>query len=179
VFVKKFKNIRVNNNMTQQEKRLQMCLLMTPDMANFTGVVHGGAILKLLDQVAYACAAKYSKSYVVTASLDQVFFREHIKVGELVTFYAQVNYVGNSSMEIGIRVVAENLTTHQQRTAVTCFFTMVAVDEAGKPKKVTPLIVVSANEKRLFESAKLRKKMRQEILEQSLALQVDMPEGET
>lgn len=162
--------------MTKPEKSLIMCLLMTPDMANFAGVVHGGAMLKLLDQVAYACAAKYSKSYVVTASLDQVFFREHIKVGELVTLNAHVNYVGTSSMEIGIKVVAENLTTHEQRDTISCYFTMVAVDEAGKPKKVTPLIIADKIEQRWYEAAKIRKNMRKAVLEQSRALHDDISE---
>jgi acyl-CoA hydrolase len=106
-----------------------MTFLMTPDMANFSGHVHGGAILKLLDQVAYACAARYCKNYVVTASLDQVIFKEPIKVGELVTFRANVNYVGRTSMEIGIKVIAENLTTQEVRHTNSCYFTMVAKKE--------------------------------------------------
>ncbi len=77
-----------------QEKTLYMTLLMSPDMANFAGNVHGGALLKMLDQVAYACAARYCGTYVVTLSLDQVSFKEPIKVGELVSFRAHVNYVG-------------------------------------------------------------------------------------
>lgn len=164
--------------MSQQEKSLNMCSLMTPDMANFAGVVHGGAILKLLDQVAYACAAKYSKSYVVTASLDQVFFRQNIKVGELVTFSAHINYVGNTSMEVGIKVIAENLTSHEKRHTTSCYFTMVAVDEAGKPKKIPALILENNTEEKLFQAAKLRKKMRQQVLEQSRAIHVDIEEDE-
>ena len=93
--------------MSKQEKSLFMTFLMTPDMANFSGHVHGGTILKLLDQVAYACAARYCKNYVVAASLDQVIFKEPIKVGELVTFRANVNYVGRTSMEIGMKVMIE------------------------------------------------------------------------
>ncbi|MDC5170660.1 acyl-CoA thioesterase, partial [Acinetobacter baumannii] len=80
-----------------------MSILMTPDMANFSGNVHGGTILKLLDQVAYACASRYSGSYVVTLSVDKVIFKESIHVGELVTFLATVNHVGTTSMEVGIR----------------------------------------------------------------------------
>jgi acyl-CoA hydrolase len=91
-----------------------MTVLMTPDMANFSGHVHGGSLLKLLDQVAYACAAKYCKQYVVTMSLDQVSFKQKVEVGELVTFYANVNYVGTSSMEIGIKVVAEDLRSDEK-----------------------------------------------------------------
>ncbi len=84
----------------QNSHQLTMTVLMTPDMANFAGYVHGGTILKLLDQVAYACASRYASRYVVTLSVDQVIFRERIHVGELVTFLAAVNLTGRSSMEI-------------------------------------------------------------------------------
>ncbi len=94
--------------MTLPAHQLSMTVLMTPDMANFSGNVHGGAILKLLDQVAYACGARYAGCYVVTLSVDQVVFRQPIHVGELVTFMASVNYTGNSSMEIGVKVIAES-----------------------------------------------------------------------
>lgn len=166
------------NKFNQQEKSLQMSVLMTPDMANFSGVVHGGSILKLLDQAAYACAARYSKNYVVTASLDQVFFKEKIQVGELVTFFANVNYVGRSSMEVGVKVVAENLRTQEKRHTNSSYFTMVAVDEDGKPVVVPPLLLASELDKKLFEAAKMRKQMRQETLAKSLSLHVDMPKDE-
>ncbi len=93
---------------TDDQSELTMSVLMTPDMANFSGNVHGGTILKLLDQVAYACASRYSGSYVVTLSVDKVNFKEPIYVGELVTFLASVNHVGRTSMEVGIRVEAQN-----------------------------------------------------------------------
>lgn len=83
-----------------QEKTVSMTVLMTPNKANFAGNVHGGELLHLLDQVAYVCASRYSKSYVVTLSVDQVFFKEPIHVGELVTFLASINFVGKSSMEV-------------------------------------------------------------------------------
>jgi acyl-CoA hydrolase len=105
---------------------LAMTVLMTPDMANFSGKVHGGALLKLLDQVAYACASRYAASYVVTVSVDQVVFRQPIHVGELVSFLASVNHVGTSSMEVGIKVLAENIQTRATRHVNSCFFTMVA-----------------------------------------------------
>ncbi len=116
--------------------QLAMTVLMTPDMANFSGNVHGGAILKLLDQVAYACANRYAGRYVITLSVDQVTFRKPIYVGELVTFFASVNYTGTTSLEVGIKVVTENIHTHLARHANRCYFTMVAVDEAGKPTTV-------------------------------------------
>lgn len=164
--------------MSKQEKTLTMTVLMSPDMANFTGNVHGGSLLKLLDQVAYACAAKYCKKYVVTVSLDQVVFKENIKVGELVTFYAHVDYVGRTSMEIGIKVIAENLQTEEKRHTNSCFFTMVAIDDDGKPIVVPPLQIESELERQLFDSAKMRKQMRLEFLQKSKSLHVDMPKDQ-
>jgi len=96
--------------------QLSMTVLMSPDMANFSGNVHGGAILKLLDQVAYACASRYASRYVVTLSVDRVLFLQAIHVGELVTFLASVNYTGKSSMEVGIKVIAENIRTQEVRS---------------------------------------------------------------
>ena len=122
-----------------QHKTLSMTLLMTPDMANFSGHVHGGVTLKLLDQAAYACASRYSNHYVVTLSVDQVVFRQPVHVGELLTLMASINYTGNTSMEVGIRVMAEDIIHKTTRHAMTCYFTMVAVDDQGKPVKVPPL----------------------------------------
>ena len=161
---------------SKQEKSLFMTFLMTPDMANFSGHVHGGSILKLLDQVAYACAARYCKNYVVTASLDQVIFKEPIKVGELVTFRANVNYVGRTSMEIGIKVIAENLTTQEARHTNSCYFTMVARKEDGTLCPVPPLVIETEVERRLFEAGKMRKEMRQEIMERNKTLHVGIPD---
>ncbi|MRD72962.1 acyl-CoA thioesterase [Rhodocyclus tenuis] len=144
-------------------KQMSMTLLMTPDMANFSGNVHGGIILKLLDQVAYACASRYAGKYVVTLSVDQVMFRQPIHVGEMVTFLASVNYTGRTSMEIGIKVIAENIRSQELRHANSCFFTMVAVDDDGVPCAVPPLNPTTADEKRRFASAKIRRDLRQEF----------------
>ena len=148
-------------NLPTQE--LTMTVLMTPDMSNFSGNVHGGSVLKLLDQVAYACASRYAGRYVVTLSVDQVMFLQPIHVGELVTFLATVNYVGKSSMEIGIKVIAENIQTQTVRHANSCFFTMVAIDEDRKPASVPPLELVTPEQKRRFAAAEIRKQLRQEI----------------
>ena len=160
----------VNGFANLPNHQLAMTVLMTPDMANFIGNVHGGAILKLLDQVAYACASRYAGRYVVTLSVDQVTFREPIHVGELVTFLASVNYTGNTSLEIGIKVIAENIRTHVARHANRCYFTMVAVDEAGKPTAVPPFKPSTSNEHRRFEEAKLRKALRRELVARHRAL---------
>lgn len=162
--------------MAKQEKSLTMTVLMTPDMANFSGHVHGGSLLKLLDQVAYACSAKYCKRYVVTAALDQVFFKQQVNVGELVTFYAHVNYVGHSSMEIGVKVVAENLRTHSKRHTTSCYFTMVAMDENGKPTQVPRLQLDTDIEKQHYAEAELRKQLRQENLQKTRLLATELSE---
>ena len=154
-----------------QRHQLRMTVLMTPDMANFSGNVHGGTILKLLDQVAYACAARWAGCYVVTLSVDQVTFRQPIHVGELVTFLASVNFTGTSSMEIGIKVVAENIRTQVVRHAQSCFFTMVAVDDQSRPTTVSPLTPSTPDEKRRFEAAKLRRQLRQELDRRFRAIQ--------
>lgn len=139
-----------------------MTVLMTPAMANFSGNVHGGDLLKLLDQVAYACASRYAGSYVVTLSVDQVTFKQPIHVGELVTFLATVNYVGRTSMEVGIKVVAEDIRTRSVRHTNSCYFTMVAMDEDKKPVLVPPLSLDNDTQQRRFREAEIRKKMRVE-----------------
>ncbi len=144
------------------QRELHMSVLMTPDMANFSGNVHGGDILKLLDQVAYACASRYAGCYVVTLSVDQVLFKEPIRVGELVTFLASVNYVGKTSMEIGIKVVAEDIQNRSVRHTNSCYFTMVAFQD-GKPQAVPPLEIENATQRQRFEEAVLRKAMREQL----------------
>jgi len=139
---------------------LYMSILMTPDMANFIGNVHGGDLLKMLDQVAYACASRYSGSYVVTLSVDQVMFREPIYVGELVTFAASVNYVGTTSMEVGIRVEAEDVRARTIRHTNSCYFTMVAIDDNGKPTPAPPLEIKSEMQQCRADAALERKEMR-------------------
>jgi acyl-CoA hydrolase len=151
--------------------QLSMTVLMTPDTANFSGNVHGGTILKLLDQVAYACASRYATTYAVTLSVDQVVFRQPIHVGELVTFMASVNHTGTSSMEVGIKVIAENIRTQETRHVNSCFFTMVAVDEQGKPTPVPALRPFSPDERRRFAAAEMRKDVRREMAERYAAIQ--------
>ena len=139
---------------------LYMSVLMTPDMANFIGNVHGGDLLKMLDQVAYACASRYSGSYVVTLSVDQVMFREPIYVGELVTFAASINYVGRTSMEVGIRVEAEDVRARTIRHTNSCYFTMVAIDDNGKPTPVPTLEIKNTMQQCRFDAGLARKELR-------------------
>jgi acyl-CoA hydrolase len=150
--------------------QLSMTVLMTPDLANFSGNVHGGSVLKLLDQVAYACASRYAGRYVVTLSVDQVVFRQPIHVGELVTFLASVNRTGTSSMEVGIKVVTENIRDKVVRHANSCFFTMVAVDDEGKPVAVPPLVPSTPDEVRRHAAADVRRQIRAEVSRRTEAL---------
>jgi acyl-CoA hydrolase len=149
----------------QDSRRLEMTVLMTPDMANFSGKVHGGALLNLLDRVAFSCASRFSKEYAVTLSVDQVVFKEAINVGELVTFRASINHTGRTSMEVGIRVEAENIRTGQRRHTNSCYFTMVAVDEAGRPTVVPVLVADDPVGVRRQEAAELRRALRREFAE--------------
>ncbi|HYQ38548.1 MAG TPA: acyl-CoA thioesterase [Pseudomonas sp.] len=149
--------------MSSGNAQLTMTVLMTPNNANFSGNVHGGALLKYLDEVAYACASRYAGSYVVTLSVDQVIFRQPIHVGELVTFLASVNYTGRTSMEIGIKVITEDIRTQQVRHTNSCYFTMVAVDENRNTMPVPTLIPETAEQKRRFAQAEQRRQIRREL----------------
>ena len=147
-------------------RQLEMTVLMTPDMANFSGKVHGGALLNLLDRVAFSCASRFSGRYAVTLSVDQVTFKEPIHVGELVTFRASVNHVGRTSMEIGIRVEAEDIRQGTRRHTNSCYFTMVAVDDDSRPAAVPELKVETATEKKRYRAAELRRSLRRQVAEQ-------------
>lgn len=144
-------------------RSLVMSEIMTPEKSNFAGNIHGGYLLQLLDRVAYACGSRYSGCYVVTLSVDYVVFKEPIHVGELITCFAKVNFVGRTSMEIGIRVLAENLLTQQERHTNSCYFTVVALDENQKPTTIKPLELKTAIDKRRFEEAKIRREMRRDF----------------
>lgn len=149
----------------QDPRHLEMTVLMTPDMANFSGKVHGGALLNLLDRVAFSCASRFSKRYAVTLSVDQVMFKEPIHVGELVTFRASINHAGRTSMEVGIRVEAENIRSGQRRHTNSCYFTMVAVDDDGRPVQVPDCRPLTPVEVRRYKAAELRRTLRREFAE--------------
>lgn len=143
------------------DKSLTMTMLMTPEKANFSGKnVHGGEILKMLDHVAYACAARYTGTYAVTLSVDMVLFKNPIKVGSLVTFHASVNYTGRTSMEVGIKVISEDIKDHTLKNTNVCYFTMVAMDEEGTPCPVPKLDPQTEDEKRRYNDAIKRREIR-------------------
>ncbi len=141
------------------ESRTIMSQLMMPNDANHLGTVHGGVILSIADKVAYVCACRHADSYCVTASVDRVSFDSSIKVGQLVIFDATVRYVGRTSLEVGIDIFAEDIITKEKTHTNDCYFTMVAIDEKGKPKPVPPLTLETEKEKKRYENAKLRKEL--------------------
>jgi len=135
--------------------------LMIPSYSNFGGKIHGGILLSLMDKVAYVCAAKHAGNYCVTASIDTVDFLAPIEVGELVSLMASVNYVGNTSLVVGIRVISENVKTNSVKHTNTSYFTMVAKDDQNRPTQVPGLILESPQEVRRFVEAIRRKELRQ------------------
>jgi acyl-CoA hydrolase len=138
------------NFKTVQSSKVTISQLMLPSHSNFSGKIHGGYLLSLMDQIAFACASKYSRNYCVTASVDTVDFLNPIEVGELVTLKASVNYVGTSSMIVGIRVDAENIQTGVSKHCNSSYFTMVAKDEKGNNTKVPGLILSNLEDVRRF-----------------------------
>jgi len=135
--------------------------LMIPSYANFGGKIHGGILLGLMDKVAYACSTKHAGNYCVTVSVDGVDFIEPVEVGELVCLMARVNYVGRTSLVIGIKVITENVKTHTMKHTNTCYFTMVAKGDDGKPAKVPKLILEDFMDVKRFGEAMFRKELKQ------------------
>ncbi len=142
--------------------RVTISELMLPSHSNFRGKIHGGYILMLMDQIAFAAASKYSGCYCVTASVDTVDFLNPIEIGELVTLKASVNYVGNSSMVVGIRVTSQNIQTGKVKHCNSSYFTMVAKDEKGNNVTVPRLELTSLDDVRRFYNAIKRIKQKKE-----------------
>lgn len=136
--------------------------LMLPSHSNFGGKIHGGYILNLMDQIAFACASKHAENYCVTAAVEKVNFLQPIEVGELVTMKAAVNYVGKTSMVVGIRVESENVIKGIVKHCNSSYFTMVAKDTEGNPAKIPGLILKTEEDIRRFMRSVKRKKNQQE-----------------
>ena len=125
-----------------KDSQITMTQLMLPSHSNFSGKIHGGYILSLMDQVAFACASKHSGNYCVTASVNKVNFLNPIEVGELLTLKASINYTGNTSMVVGVRVEAENIHTGEIKHCNSSYFTMVAKDKEGNSVAIPGIILV-------------------------------------
>jgi uncharacterized protein (TIGR00369 family) len=139
--------------------------LMIPAYANFGGKIHGGILLSLMDKVAYACASKHSGNYCVTVSVDKVEFLQPVEVGELVSLHASVNYVGRSSMIVGIRVESQNVKLGTLKHTNSSYFTMVAKDDDEKPTQVPALILENKEEVKRFIECMRMKEIKQAVNE--------------
>ncbi len=142
---------------TPKETRVSLTELMLPAHSNFGGKIHGGYILNLMDQIAFACASKHSQSYCVTASVNKVDFLNPIEVGELVTLKASINYTGRTSMVVGVRVESENITSGKVKHCNSSYFTMVAKDTSGKNIPVPGLLLTDKQGVRRFARSIQRK----------------------
>lgn len=138
--------------------------VMMPPMANLLGNVHGGVLLGMMDRVGAVSAIRHAHKVCVTVSMDRVDFHEPIHLGELVTMSAMVNYTHRTSLEVGVRVEAENPFTGVKRHTNSCYLTFVAIDDAGRPSEVPPVIPETPEEKRRYEEASERRERRLAVL---------------
>ncbi|HNT49489.1 MAG TPA: acyl-CoA thioesterase [Cyclobacteriaceae bacterium] len=140
--------------------------LMIPSYANFGGKIHGGTLLSLMDKVAYATASKHAGTYCVTVTVDKVEFLQPVEVGELVSLHASVNYVGRTSLVIGIRVESQNVKTGTIKHTNSSFFTMVAKGDDDKPALVPELILENREDIKRFIEAMRMKEIKDAVREQ-------------
>jgi acyl-CoA hydrolase len=150
---------------TVDASRASVVRLMVPTDANFTGAVFGGHILSELDRVAYIVATRHAKISCVTASFDRVDFLQPVRVGDVVDFSARLTYVGRTSMEVWVTVTAESLAGGSGRRVGEAYVTMVAVDKAGHPTPVPPLVLVTEADRARFEEGRRRMEVRKQSRE--------------
>ena len=143
-----------------RESSIIMAQQMNPQDANPAGNVHGGVIMKLIDTAAGAVAIRHARSNAVTASIDRLDFFHPVFVGDFVTLRASLNFVGRTSMEVGVRVESENLMTGERRHTSTAYLTYVALDGSGQPLPLPPMILETDGEKRRNREAKVRRETR-------------------
>lgn len=151
------------------ESKITFTELMLPSHSNFGGKIHGGYLLQLMDQIAFASASKYSGKYCVTASVDTVDFLNPVEIGELVTLKASINYVGNSSMVVGIRVISQNIQTGETKHCNSSYFTMVAKNDNGE-KAIVPLLEINTLEevRRFYDNLRrINQRKHNKILEEN------------
>jgi acyl-CoA hydrolase len=143
------------------ESEITTARLMMPTDANVLGNVFGGAIMRYMDEIAAIVAWRHAGKNVVTASIDRMNFYAPVFVGNLLIMKATVNYVGTTSMEIGVRIEAQDPTTRKGTHTGSCYLTYVALDEKGKPTPISPLVVTTPDEKRRFIEALARRRLRE------------------
>ncbi|NOY46150.1 acyl-CoA thioesterase [Deferrisoma camini] len=142
------------------ETRVEVAEMMLPQHANLAGNVHGGMIMKMIDDAAGVVAFRHCRGNAVTASIDRLDFHAPVYVGNLVVLKASMNYVGRTSMEVGVRVEAEDPKTGVVRHTASAYLTFVALDEHGKPRPVPPLVLETDEDRRRWEAALHRREER-------------------
>ncbi len=140
--------------------RVTLAQLMQPQHASYLGFVHGGEIMRLIDEVGALACMRHAGRYVVTVAVDQIHFNEPIRIGNLVLLTAEVSYVGRTSMEVEVQVVAENPLTGERRHTNTAYLVYVALDEEGRPTPVPPLLLENEHQRRRFQEAQERRAVR-------------------
>jgi uncharacterized protein (TIGR00369 family) len=133
---------------------------MNPENSNPAGNVHGGDIMKLIDTVGGVAATRHARAHVVTASIDRIDFHHPVYVGDFIILKASVNFVGKTSMEVGVRVEAENPITGKVRHTGSAYLTFVALDDNKRPIQLTPLILETDQDRHRNEDAAQRRQMR-------------------
>jgi len=145
-----------------RESQAEMVEVVLPNDANPLGNILGGKVMHLIDIAAAIAAHRHSRSYVVTASMDHVDFLHPVRIGELIVLKSSVNRVFHTSMEVGVKVFAENVLTGERRHTSSAFVTFVAIDDQGKPKPIPPVIPETEKDKRRYEQAEVRRRYRLE-----------------
>lgn len=145
---------------TSRASRVYLSQLMQPEHANHHGNVHGGWIMKLVDEAGALACMRHAQTRVVTVAVDTFVFREPIKIGDLVTFTAEVTYTGRTSMEAEVQVVAENPITGERTHTNTAYLVYVGLDENNRPMAIPQLALETEEDKTRYEQAKLRQQRR-------------------
>ncbi len=145
---------------TPRASRVETAQLVLPGLTNTHGTIFGGMLMQWIDIAGGIASSRHAQGPVVTASMDRLHFLGPVQLGEVVILQAQVNYAGKTSMEVGVRVFAEDQVTFERRQTTRAYLTFVAVDENGRPRDVPPLVCETAQEKRRFKDAEKRRAVR-------------------
>jgi len=141
---------------------VDMAQVLLPDQSNVAGYVHGGELMKVMDNAAWVVACRHARKNGVTANVEEMNFHSRVRIGDLVLMHARITYAGRTSMEVRIDVETEDLFTGRKVQALTAYFTVVAIDAYGNPASVPPLIVSTDEEERLYAEGKARYEARKE-----------------
>jgi acyl-CoA hydrolase len=151
---------QIHNPKPMSASRIQLAQIMMPEHANTQGNVHGGWIMKLVDEAGALAATRHSAHRTVTVAIDQMIFRHPIHIGDLVLFNAEVTFAGRTSMEVEVKVHAENPISGEQIFTNAAYLVYVAIDDNGKPTQVPPLVAESPEEQARKDAAVVRQQRR-------------------